>query len=403
MTRDRLTYLLLLAGVLIFHIMLVDYISYFIVVFFILLPFLSMIITAAFCRESVVAMNIGVALAAKGEDVTVELRVKNPSAIPVRTKIDLVISNELTREVTREVFVIAAGRSGGILVQSVSFARPGKILLRIENTGVYDPLGLVCLKTKRDNRESAGLLVMPDIVSPVRVGGDGGISHDTENDGRMQVVKGDDPSELFDIREYQYGDRLTRIHWKLSERTGRLMVKEFGRVLAGDALIMLDLNCTGRGGADESDAILTALASVSASFVEAGIAHDIEWYSARRNALNRDHIAHGLDMDRVMVSILSENCLTEEPFVLKNKLRGAGRNSYSKVIYMCSRAGMNDDDPAALIAKMAAAEMSVMIVSGGGEPDDAEAATTIAPVNFRSRVSRVRPSDIETALKEAVL
>jgi uncharacterized protein (DUF58 family) len=403
MTRDRLTYLLLLAGVLIFHIMLVDYISYFILIFFILLPFVSMLITAAFCRGSVVSLKTGVAAAAKGEEVIVEFRVKNSSAIPVRTKIDFVIRNELTGEVTREIFVIAAGRRGGVVVQPVSFARPGKILLRIERTGVYDPLGIVCLKTKRENRASAGLLVMPDVVSPVRVGGDGGVSHNTENDGRMQVVKGDDPSELFDIREYQHGDRVTRIHWKLSERTGRLLVKEFGRVLAGDALIMLDLNCTGQGGADEADAILTALASVSASLVGAGIAHDVEWYGARRNSLNRDHIEQAADGDKVMASILSESCLTEEPFVLKSKLRETGRNSYSKVIYMCSRSGMSDDDPAALIAKMAAADMSVMIVSGSDAPGDADTAAAVAPVNFPSRVSRVSPSEMETTLKEVVV
>jgi hypothetical protein len=362
-----------------------------------------MLVTVAFCRGSVASMKVGVAAAAKGEEVTVEFRVKNPSAIPVRTKMDFVIRNELTGEVTREVFVIAAGKRDGVLIQSVSFAHPGKIVLRIERTGVYDPLGIVCLKTKRENRESAGLLIMPDVVSPVRVGGDGGVSHDTENDGRMQVVKGDDPSELFDIREYQQGDRVTRIHWKLSERTGRLMVKEFGRVLAGDALIMLDLNCTGRGGAGEADAILTALASVSASLVEADIAHDIEWYGARRNSLNRDHIERAADRDKVMTSILGESCLSEEPFVLRSKLRETGRNSYSKVIYMCSQTGMNDDDPAALIAKMAAADMSVMIVSGSDAPDDAETAAVVAPVNFPSRVSRVRPSEMETTLKEAVV
>ncbi|MDR1291876.1 MAG: DUF58 domain-containing protein [Clostridiales Family XIII bacterium] len=399
MTRDRLRYLLLLAGVFALHIMLVDYLSYFVLIFCALLPCVSMLITAAFCRGPVASMRVGVSVAAKGEDVTVELRVSNPSAIPVRTKIELLMRNELSGEEAREIFVLAAGKGGGVLVQPVSFARAGKILIRMEKTGVYDPLGLICLKTKRDNRASAGLLVMPGIVSPLRVGTGGGASHDTENDGRMQVVKGDDPSELFDIREYEHGDRVTRIHWKMSERIGRLMVKEFGRVLAGDALVMFDLN----GGADEADAVLTALASVSTSLARAGIAHDVEWYAVRGNAFHRDHIAQGADRDKVMASILSGGGLMAEPFVLKNKLRSTGRNSYSRVIYLCSRAGMSDDDPAALIAKMAAADMSVMIVSGQGAPDGPDTAATAVPVSFPSRVFRANPSDIEATLKEAVL
>ena len=37
---------------------------------------------------------------------------------------------------------------------------------------------------------------------------------------------GYDPSELFDVREFQNGDRLQSVHWKLSARTDELMVKE---------------------------------------------------------------------------------------------------------------------------------------------------------------------------------
>lgn len=38
---------------------------------------------------------------------------------------------------------------------------------------------------------------------------------------------GDDPSEIFDIRKYREGDRLQRIHWKLSSKKEQMLVKEF--------------------------------------------------------------------------------------------------------------------------------------------------------------------------------
>ena len=38
---------------------------------------------------------------------------------------------------------------------------------------------------------------------------------------------GDDPSEIFDIREFKDGDRLNSIHWNLTVKTGKIMVKDF--------------------------------------------------------------------------------------------------------------------------------------------------------------------------------
>jgi hypothetical protein len=108
-------------------------------------------------------------------------------------------------------------------------------------------------------------------------------------------------------------------------------------------------------------------------------------------------------MGKSMAAILSGSALTTEPFVLKSKLRGVVRNTYAKVVYLCSRAGMEDGDMAALIAKMAAAEMSVIVVAGRGARDGAGAAPAASPSGVASRISRVSPPDIEEALKEAVL
>lgn len=45
-------------------------------------------------------------------------------------------------------------------------------------------------------------------------------------EGRMQNRKGNDPSEMFDIREYVPGDDIRSIHWKLSGKTDQLILRE---------------------------------------------------------------------------------------------------------------------------------------------------------------------------------
>ena len=50
---------------------------------------------------------------------------------------------------------------------------------------------------------------------------------------------GDDPSEPFGLREYQADDRLS-IHWKLSEKTDALMVRQLGLPVDDTLLLVLD-------------------------------------------------------------------------------------------------------------------------------------------------------------------
>lgn len=53
-------------------------------------------------------------------------------------------------------------------------------------------------------------------------------------------IKGSDPSHVREIREYQPGDRLSAIHWKLSAKKQQLMVKEYGQPVGCGLLFGLD-------------------------------------------------------------------------------------------------------------------------------------------------------------------
>lgn len=51
---------------------------------------------------------------------------------------------------------------------------------------------------------------------------------------------GDDPSEVFDIREYEDGDRIRNIHWKLTSKRDEFMVKEYSLPLGHFGAVILD-------------------------------------------------------------------------------------------------------------------------------------------------------------------
>lgn len=54
-------------------------------------------------------------------------------------------------------------------------------------------------------------------------------------------TRDEDMTTISDVRKYQYGDILKRIHWKLTARTQELMVKKFQSTSETNTLILLDL------------------------------------------------------------------------------------------------------------------------------------------------------------------
>ena len=85
---------------------------------------------------------------------------------------------------------------------------------------------------------------------------------------------GQDPSETFGFRTYIPGDPIRQIHWKLSQKTDSLMVRELGLPVAEEVLLLLDTSVPAQeDAADALDAAMTALLSLSRSLTEQGIAH----------------------------------------------------------------------------------------------------------------------------------
>ena len=62
-----------------------------------------------------------------------------------------------------------------------------------------------------------------------------------KNDGVLQNRKGNDPSEIFDLREYAPGYDVRSIHWKLSGKLDKLVVKEASDPSHYQVVLMPDL------------------------------------------------------------------------------------------------------------------------------------------------------------------
>lgn len=84
------------------------------------------------------------------------------------------------------------------------------------------------------------IIVVPKVygIDPECMNDAGDFEDESENFSEIQP--GDDPSEIFDIRDYETGDRLSRIHWKLSTKMNKVMVKEYSKPLPDGIVMCMD-------------------------------------------------------------------------------------------------------------------------------------------------------------------
>ncbi len=101
----------------------------------------------------------------------------------------------------------------------------GKIEIKLKECMIWDSLGLIGFRKKCEEKESC-----VDGAAGCRYRFDRGSNQYTRYGGnRLPEEKaGFDPSETFSIRDYKEGDRMKSIHWKLSYKLDRIMVRDPG-------------------------------------------------------------------------------------------------------------------------------------------------------------------------------
>lgn len=104
----------------------------------------------------------------------------------------------------------------------VSFMHCGGFNLSLNTYKQYDALNLFYIKRKCS--ETLSITILPkDIEYDITYLKSSLPKHSIEYSTNK---KGDDPTEIFDIHEYRDGDELKNIHWKLSLKHQKLLIKE---------------------------------------------------------------------------------------------------------------------------------------------------------------------------------
>ena len=157
---------------------------------------------------------------------------------------------------------VPAGRSAELTAEMAA-RHVGPFAMNVHSVEVYDLFGLCSAVWLPADQVSAALVlprtfpVTPLTFAPVDAGL-GTMARATEDLGSPA-----------DIRKYQSGDPLKRIHWKLSARRRELVVRRYEEPVLHEGLVLLD--CAFAEGEESlRDAVLEAAASVMEEEISRG-------------------------------------------------------------------------------------------------------------------------------------
>ncbi|MEA5093986.1 MAG: DUF58 domain-containing protein [Sedimentibacter saalensis] len=355
MISKRLEYLVLLLAAFFFHIFVVDYISFWILAFLLMLPLVSLLITVLAMGGATAELIINKVSIQKNESLPIQLKIHNKHLfLTCMCMVKLTIQNELLQQEETRSFFMTATHSGHTVEQVISSKYCGMIKCSISELKIYDALGLFSFR--KETESSYFVSILPSVYPLMAMSSK--IQQDIKNNIISRTVKGNDPSEFMDVREYRDGDRLARIHWKLSDKYDQIMVKDFGDPISNDVLLLFDLN----GNSDEKICgLLDAVYSISNFLIKNQITYEIQWYDSVHERAVLTEIAQNNDLVSAFEAIMAKSRYQKQSWILKNCNNACDYKPYSVVLYLCSEITSNS---IALIHKrLAGSRINILLVT----------------------------------------
>lgn len=242
------------------------------------------------CRKKITAALDRVPpMGEKDKRIRAGVSVKNASRrFPLRCEAQLSVGNRTSGKKIRRRF-------GGLILpgQDETFwcefetAFCGNVEVILESVRLYDLFGIFYIKRKVQRK--AYVKVMPEFkLMPVEITR---ATREFQADAEEYSgeKKGDDPSELYQVREYRIQDSVRDIHWKLSAKEETFMVKERGFPLGCVVLVWIDFAEKERSAAGFSRLLETA-ASLSITLAEQKCIHLAAWYEEKNERIGMKRV-----------------------------------------------------------------------------------------------------------------
>ena len=311
-----------------------------------LILFLVIVAIPVFLFISVVIMRLAVSLQIesssniinKGDTGHIVFKFKNRFLLPViRIRGKVKFKNHFFDKTERQELSFFAGpmseRSFDVEVYSEHM---GNVTVYINNLNVFDYFGVFSLPLKVKREYS--FQIIPQVLD-LNVQLSKNMYTLSESNIFSKTKPGDDPSEVFQIRDYVGGDKLNRIHWKLSSKQDHFMVKDYSLPVSEAVLIAVDLCCdlSSSESINLADTVLEAAFSLSNMFIERGTVHSMGWYNSRSGTVYTYKIESLDDLYSAFGLIYNSTTFYTEPYMAQLDMEH--QQNMSHIIYIAPNVG----------------------------------------------------------------
>lgn len=266
-----------------------------------------------------------------GEPIKLLFDMENKSIIPafmIRARINVVNMNFGLESQATKCFSLC-GRSKKQFEFEMKCEYCGKYLINVEYVKIYDFFGI--FSSKLCQKKAFETCMYPryynvDSISQV-------MRTNYEKEKYFSHRKGHILSEILQYREYQKGDSLKLINWKLSNKYDQLVVREFDTPTDNQLLIIFD---TFEGDRAYKNIVYSVLTSVSITYAQNNISHYISWYNPVKKIIENNSIERYEDVFRNIKNVFETE--TEEDhisigYLMENRII----DKYAKVIYITNK------------------------------------------------------------------
>lgn len=217
----------------------------------------------------------------KGESGEFVVEITNPTIFPVlyaRCRIDS--RNQLNRmETSTWVHTWLPPKKTQCICLQTGSEYCGRLRLSVSQIVLYDCFGLIGVRCK--SKASGHVTVQPDTFE-TSITLLPSLSTIEESDVYSQDKPGSDLTETFQIREYVPGDSPRQVHWKLSSKFDRLIVRDPAMPITRNVLVFWER--TGESGLlDRIDAQAEVIVSLCKSLLDHSIQFTVGWNDTDRN------------------------------------------------------------------------------------------------------------------------
>lgn len=269
---------------------------------------------------------------AKSAVPVIKLIIDNQGKIPAgKLLCSVVVENRLSGEASEIVLEAAVpGKAQSSTSFTLQTTHCGFITASIKKACITDWFGLWLKKIKSNAKGEMSILpdtFMPQIditIPPVTP---------QDEDAYSPDKKGYDYSEVFQLREYAEQDSLKQIHWKLSGKLDKLIVRDGSLPVAKSILVFWDKNARS-ASAEEIDAMAEAFCSICEGLSDMGVPYTLGYSCEQGCAL--EEIDSTDSFLNVIPSLFKDGCTGNGLSGVERYTEQYGKALFGKVICLCA-------------------------------------------------------------------